>query len=341
MGIVVRSLADNIDCKTSRYAQSKSPIIFFMKSASSQQGVSPAQKVIYLAKLFKMRLSGGGSEIGPWKNLEEYRELLAKYREGDCRTLEGNRILEVGYGARPWRLLTLLSMGIDATGIDLDSPTLGASPARLLEVLKQNGVERFAKSLVRGLLFDTRDLRQLDHELRPRGAKLEYDSKRLLVGNAANPDSFEENAFDFVFSEDVFEHIPEDQLRQVSKNISRWLRPGGIALIRPHVYTGIAGGHDPDFYPHNVVKGVSPKDRAWAHLWDTQFAVDTYLNKLRFKDYFSIFEVDFEILEVDTISRMCGEEYLTDELMAKLGTEYSKDELLMNQARFILRAKPR
>lgn len=311
-----------------------------MKSASSQQGISPLQKIVYLAKLLKMRLSGGNADIGPWKNLEEYREVLARYGAGDCQTLERNRILEIGFGARPWRLLTMLSLGIDATGIDLDAPTLGASPTRLLEVLKRNGFERFAKSFVRGAIFDRRDLRKLDQELRTKGLKLDYDAARLVVGNAADPKSFQEHSFDFVFSEDVFEHIPEEQLRQVSRNIRKWLRPGGIALIRPHIYTGIAGGHDPDFYPHKVVAGESPRSKAWAHLWDKEFAVDTYLNRLRYQDYHSIFEAEFEILDVDYTSRMCGRDYLSPALKERIGSGYQEEELLMNQARFILKARP-
>lgn len=310
-----------------------------MKSASSQQGISPLQKIVYLAKLLRMRLSGGNADIGPWENLEEYREVLARYAAGDCQTLERNRVLEIGFGARPWRLLTMLSLGIDATGIDLDAPTLGASPTRLLEVLKRNGFERFAKSFVRGAIFDRRDLRKLDQELRTKGAKLDYDAARLVVGNAAESDSFEAHSFDFVFSEDVFEHIPEEQLRQVSRNIRKWLRPGGIALIRPHVYTGVAGGHDPEFYPHKIKQMISPRDRAWEHLWNPSFQVNTYLNRIRYRDYLAIFEEDFDFVEIDSETGKLGESYLTDEVQAKLNGQFSDEELLMNNVRFLLTPK--
>ena len=42
------------------------------------------------------------------------------------------------------------------------------------------------------------------------------------------------------------------------------------------IFTGIVGGHDPDWYTPNVSNNSS--ETAWSHLWDPDFSVDTYLN---------------------------------------------------------------
>lgn len=102
----------------------------------------------------------------------------------------------------------------------------------------------------------------------------------MTVGNADEADHFEPRAFSFAFSQDVFEHIPHGVLSSVLANLKSWLKRGAICVIRPHIYTGITGGrHDPAYYAYRVQSNSIREDKAWAHLWDPEFKVNTYLNR--------------------------------------------------------------
>jgi hypothetical protein len=309
-----------------------------VRTASSNKGTNALEKLAYTFKLFRMRIAGGHQTIGPWNDIDEYQSILQQYDDLHRSELTKHRVLEIGYGARPWRLLTLFSLGVDITGIDLDQPTYGFNIPRLLKVLRKNGFERFAKSFVRSLLFDRRDLKLLKVELRQRGKSLVICAEQLRVGNASENHHFAPNSFTFVYSEDVFEHIPASLLPDVVENMYHWMTPHAIALIRPHVFTGISGGHDPDFYPHKVQRKQIPPNRAWGHLWNSQFAVDTYLNKMRLSDYCALFEKRFDILALRQKYDRLGSEYL-ECVRDKLPCTYTDDELLTNQVALILKSK--
>ena len=53
--------------------------------------------------------------------IDTYAEDLNKYSNVD---LKKARILEIGYGARPNKLIAMISLGYNAFGIDLDRPLL-------------------------------------------------------------------------------------------------------------------------------------------------------------------------------------------------------------------------
>jgi Methyltransferase domain len=309
-----------------------------MKSASSIKGVNAFRKIAYAFKLLRMKVAGGRRVIGSWDEVDEYQAVLKQYDQQHISELTKHKVLEIGFGARPWRLLTMASLGVDVVGIDLDQPAYEFNVPRLLSALRKNGFERFAKSLVRSLLFDHRDLRLLEAELQQRGKSLAACNARLHVGNAAEKHHFAPNSFTFIYSEDVFEHIPSAMLTDVVENMYRWLVPRGMALIRPNVYTGITGGHDPDYYAHKVQRKEIDPGRAWAHLWDSEFEVNTYLNKMRVPDYVALFEKQFHIIAVKQKHDRLGVEYLSN-IRNKLPGIYSDEELLTNQVAFILKSR--
>jgi hypothetical protein len=142
-----------------------------------------------------------------------------------------------------------------------------------------------------------------------------------------------------LYFQKIFEHIPADILPAVVDNLYQWLQPGGLAVVGPHVYTGISGGHDPDYYPHRVMNGSAPKEYAWRHLWDPNFQVDTYLNKLGLDDYVRLFQEKFDILECTPKYAPIGESYLTDEIRNKLSSSYTDEQLFTNNVHFVLRSK--
>jgi hypothetical protein len=91
-------------------------------------------------QFLRMRLKGLGSKQSELAELvaglDAYREL---YQSITGLSFDEARIFEVGYGARPLRLLSLIAMGLDARGVDLDAPMLQRSVGDLLRVLHTNG----------------------------------------------------------------------------------------------------------------------------------------------------------------------------------------------------------
>ena len=310
-----------------------------MKSASDVKDIGVINTVKYWYLLLKMRLkSNSNNGIIPWHDFNDYEYFLKKYCP-DRATLLENKVLEIGYGARPWRLVALSSMGVNIQGIDLERPLYGFNVVRLLKVLKDNGFERFFKSFVRGILFDSRDLKKIKNELEIRGKSLVVNEEIMKVGNAGEKFHFEDGSFTFAFSEDVLEHVPRPELSKLIDNLSHWLKKGSIVVLRPHIFTGISGGHNPDWYPHKVLDMSAPKETAWEHLIEKNFKVNTYLNRLKFDDYLKMFEKKFELLEIKHRHEKLGENYLTEEIYNKLRNDYSREELFLNQIAIVLRVK--
>jgi len=268
-------------------------------------------------------------------DLDEYDELLTKHAG---RSLAQAKVFEIGYGARPYRLLALQSI-TDASGVDAEAPIIDGRAKEWLEVLRRNGVERLAKSLVRHTLFDRDERTLLRQELARRGTELRWEKDRFLVADAASL-RLEPGSLDLVTSEDVFEHIPRASLERICAGMAGWLKPTGLALIRPNVYTGITGGHHLDWNRRSfTVPGVSRETPPWAHLRGLAAAANTYLNHLSLADYRALFATHFEILEERVVDPSLGREYLTPDVAQDL-TDWSEEELFSNQVLFVLRPLP-
>lgn len=247
-------------------------------------------------------------------------------------------IFEVGYGARPLRLLALTSMGLDARGIDLDAPMLQISGAGLLRILKANGWQRFIKSAVRALVFDAHERQALNRVLVRRGARLRVQASRFLVGDVAHV-SLATESVDFIYSEDVFEHIPREALDGVCASLARALTPQGMALISPSVHTGISGGHLVEWYPHTLNADMDRRSEPWEHLRQRRFVADCFLNEMRLVEYQRLFERHFTVHAVHNLQAGQGRAFLTEDVREELA-DYSIDELLGDKWRFVLRKKP-
>jgi len=203
-----------------------------------------------------------------FSQFEEYDGLL---REHTGRRLTGARVFEIGYGARPWRLIALISMGVDASGVDAEVPLLSGRWQEIPAVLRRNGLERAAKSVFRRALFDKRERSALAGVLSQKGCVLRVDRSRFLVSDAATLD-LPDDHFDLVFSEDVFEHIARPSLEPLVPRMARWLKPDGLALIRPNIFTGILGGHLSEWnYPAVLDPAQKRKSAPWEHLRARRF----------------------------------------------------------------------
>lgn len=315
-----------------------------MASNSSVKGLGFRERFREWSKFFMMRFRGLWSreDFGwLWKNIGEYEAGIAEFAG---KKLTGSAVLEIGYGARPYRLLSLLSMGVNARGVDLDAPLLRGRPSEFAAIYRKNGPERLVKSFVRFFCFDWKQRSDLRRELRGKGLALrlpERDGKEFIVedaGSAAMNEIIAPASLDFVFSEDVFEHIPADALPLLVANLAKWLKPGGVAFIRPNIFTGITGGHHVEWYAGNVDRPLARKTEPWEHLRKKRHPANTFLNGLTRADYRKLFAPHFEIVREQVTHPDLGRQLLTDEVRRELAA-FSDDELFSNQVLFIL--KPR
>lgn len=270
--------------------------------------------------------------------LEEIAEYELLLRQHGQPPLRQARVFEIGYGARPYRLLALRSMGVDAIGVDAEVPVLHGRPVEYWRVLRTNGPERALKTLLRRALFDRRERRALEEELARRGLRARLEDDRLLVDDAANV-GLKPASVDLIISEDVFEHVSRPSLERLVDKMAIWLRPGGLALIRPNVFTGIIGGHALE-WERRLLRGESMTCRTmpWGHLRGDAHRPNTFLNRLTRGDYRALFERRFEILGEFVKYPGLGRELLTPEVRADLAG-WSDDELFSNQVLFVLRPR--
>lgn len=308
-------------------------------SSTSSAAIPLHEKLRELSLIFFGRLSGlfkPWSAQGLFLDIEEYGGLLQKYAG---RGLAGASGFEVGYGARPSRLFAMAASGIDVTGIDIDVPLLRCSPREISSMIRRNGFERALKSVARFVLFDLTERRRLDKALRKRGFKLKIEPHRFHVGDAAGF-TLLRHSLDFIYSEDVFEHVQASSLQALVPRMAEWLKPDGLAFIRPHVYTGIAGGHLIEWYPSTVGDPRPRRSEPWEHLRQRRFKANTHLNELCLADYRKLFQQHFEILEERVRQPDLGRQYLTPEIAAEL-SQWSDEELFSNRILFVLRPLPR
>lgn len=290
------------------------------------------------ATFFLMRLKGlKNSEASMDAILNEVDEYAQSYHAATGRNLLDARILEIGYGARPNRLLAMISLGYNAKGIDLDRPILKFGIREFLSSFKSNGIKRALKSFVRGMVFDGNERRALDRALKRRGSKLICNETRFLVGDASLFE-FPAASVDFIYSEDVFEHIPPTSVNALSKNLSHALSMDGLAHISPSIYAGIGGGHLVDWYPHTLGSNKQRETEPWEHLRKRRLVADCYLNELRVHDFENIFKEYFDIVGVVSRDAGRGTSYLTPEIRNEL-SEFSEAELLSDKWTFALRKK--
>jgi hypothetical protein len=309
-----------------------------VRSSSSLTGVSIQSKLkeaaTFLTGRFSTRNSQGDTFAPLLSQLEDYRAI---YENLTGRSLDSARIFEIGYGQRPLKLEALISMGLDASGIDLDMPMLHFSLSKLYAISQENGLERALKTGVRSILFDGKERADLNRSLQLRGYNLRIDPSRFFVGNAA---SFTPSGgtIDLVYSEDVFEHIPREQLKILVEHLATQLSPHGLALIRPNIFTGITGSHLLEWYAGQVDREIPRSSEPWEHLRKRRFTANTYLNEMTRADYRALFGTYFDILEERVQLPDLGRKWLTPELKEELAA-WNDEELFSNRVLFVLRRK--
>ena len=71
--------------------------------------------------------------------------------------------------------------------------------------------------------------------------------------------TFPDNTFDFVYSFNTFEHLPEP--RPVLRDLRRVVKPGGVVFTHLHLFTCDSGFHD-----LRIIAGAREGIAHWAHL---------------------------------------------------------------------------
>lgn len=195
--------------------------------------------------------------------------------------LAGLKGLEIGVGQLP-RQHAYFAMANQVVGIDLDVVPSGWQVRKYIQLLRQNGPKRFVKTVARKFLgFDSQFCREMARQLRlPAPARMDVrqmDAMRM---------SFPDASFDFVYSFDVFEHLPD--VPAVLREIVRVLKPGGCAFNYVHPYTAEDGSHD-----LRIRKTERNGMPYWAHLRPqhvAQVRQVAYLNRLRLEEWRRLFQ---------------------------------------------------
>ena len=305
-------------------------------SPSVAKGLPLSRKLSEGHKLFRQYRDRAQTGYGfnlLFDTVAEYDALLHEYVGIRLRDA---RVLEIGFGARPHRQMLLHSMGVDASGVDAEVPALSGRPAEFFRMLKHNGPERAAKSLGRHVFFDRAEREALTFAIRQRGLEPRLDASKLIISDAGKL-HVAASSLDLVFSEDVFEHIERVTIERLVPRMAAWLRPRGLALIRPNVFTGITGGHLLEWSRESMHRPPTKRDsEPWEHLRKRRFAPNTYLNGLTRADYRNVFSQSFELIEERVAQPALGREYFDDDAQRDL-IGWPDDELFSNQTLFVLR----
>lgn len=311
------------------------------QSNSELRDIGKMRRIKYLSKLLRLHIERLISPPDFDVLFDEITFYDARLRSLSGLTLQTATTIEIGVGQRPYRLAVIRSLGGAAKGIDLDRPIVKLSAKSVYSLFKGNGPIRALKTISRALLFDAADRRVLRRAFLKRyGTRLQIDEEAIIVGSAGDRATWPDapQSVDFVYSEDVFEHIPLQDLEECVRLMAMALSPDGVAIISPMVFTGICGGHQPEWYPAAVRSNQHPSTPAWGHLTGETPTSDTYLNRLSLADYRRIFRVHFDIVEEYSVDPDLGRRYLSDERAARLN-EFSQEELFSNKVRFVLRTK--
>jgi hypothetical protein len=267
------------------------------------------------------------------EDIDEYEALMREHGVGELRE---SKVFEIGYGARPYRQLALQSMGVEVEGVDAEQPVLRGTPSELRAAWRVNGPERAMKSLLRRVAFDPRERAAFRRLLRARGLEPRLDASRLHVSDAAEME-LAPGSLDLVFSEEVFQSVEMSSLERIVPAMAEWLRPGGLALIRPNVFTGITGCLLQEWSRWSVAHPPANREsEPWEHLRDDRYSPNTHANRLSRADYRALFAPRFELLEERVKEPDLGRQYYTPEVAAALA-EWPEEELFSNCTLFVLR----
>lgn len=300
-----------------------------MKTTMAGQRIPLRSKLAAGFNIFKAHRRGEFSNAV--KDIAYHRELISYYdKYAGGRPLTEARILDLGCGQTATQTALFTADGATATGIDIEIPTFSMGPGTFVRTLRRNGPERAFKSLARHVLFDGRLFRDLSKEY---GKKVSFDKLDVRVMDATAME-FADSTFDFVDSMAVFEHISE--VPAAVRELNRVLKPGGIAVITPHLFPSLSGGHNLEWLWPDEQAGVNVEP--WDHLRKNAHPAGAYMNHMKLAEYREHFHAGLDIVDEKIVVE--GERYLTPALEAELGAKgYAREDLLTRTITFFARKK--
>jgi SAM-dependent methyltransferase len=271
----------------------------------------------------------GGSRVASYLDIVRYQrrgnERLAQETVHRARMVKGYtdsqispQVLDLGCGGRAGVVLSLHTLGVSVTGIDYDVIAPRPSLSSWARIVKQNGIERAAKTVGRQLMVDTAYYRRVQQIL---GTKLRWDALDVRTMDARKME-FDKDTFSFVFSAAVFEHIAD--IESATAELHRVMRPGGYAYILTHLFPSLSGGHALDWADPDDAPRLNTSVPPWDHLRKQGYPAHVYLNKLRAEDYLESFGRFFEIQSQEYTTE--GHQLLTPELRAEL-SDWTEEDL--------------
>jgi Methylase involved in ubiquinone/menaquinone biosynthesis len=265
--------------------------------------------------LLRARQARAAAQVVHWRTSLAYAQIL------ECYGIpwRNKELLEIGCGQKLAYTLSF-SQRNKVTAIDTEPPFHRPYLRSAVDLLRFAGPYRTLKTFANTLLGTRRAFkRQLSAVTDFHGS---YDVRLLRMNSLAL--DFPADCFDGVFSFSVFEHISDP--RQALQEVKRVLKPGGVFYLDLHLYTAIAGDHDPRW------SGAAAAMKPWKHLRPSCQAsrIETcYLNKVRLPEWRRMLEETFDSIHFRTIegeSERCRP-HLTDEIRGELA-DYAEEELL-------------
>ncbi len=240
------------------------------------------------------------------------------------RPLEKMRFLEIGPGQGMERA-SYFGVKNTILGMDLDVIPQGMEINRYMQMIKENGLGRFAKTIGRKVILGRANAKAWAKVIGEKS--LNYP--KVIHGDICQL-VLEKNVFDVIMSWSVFEHLPNP--KQALLNVIDALKPGGIFYLSLHLYTSNNGHHDIRAFTGN--EGALP---LWAHLRPStkaQIEPSSYLNEWRLSQWRKLFSEitpgHQEYLESYEHPEKYGPQ-LTGPLQQEL-SQYTKEELLTVEA---------
>ncbi len=258
--------------------------------------------------------------------VDHHRKVLEVFKKHSSSPVKGARILDLGCGQTAIQTALFKADGAEPIGVDVEIPTFKMGLTTFLRIVKANGLERAVKSAVRHVLFDRRYFADV---ARLYGKPLDLDSLDIRLEDATCL-NFPESHFDYVYSVCVFEHI--NDVPAAVRELNRTLKPGGVALVRIHLFASPSGGHNPEWLRPNVKpsKRVPP----WDHIRESRYPANAFLNRLKLEQFRSIFGKHLTILEEELSHE--GEALLSDKILEEVRQKgYTRGDLTTRTVTFV------
>lgn len=300
-----------------------------MKTIMAGQYIPLRSKIESGLEIYRAHRRGDFSN--PSHDIAYHRELIGYLEKYTGTSVSAARILDLGCGQTATQTALFQADGATVTGIDVEVPTFAFGIGTFIRTLRLNGPERALKSLARHVLFDGRFFRELSKHY-GKEASFKHLDVRVMDATAME---FRDSTFDFVASMAVFEHISD--VPGALRELNRVLKAGGIAVVTPHLFPSLSGGHCLQWLAPDLKAAANVEP--WDHLRKNKHPAGAYLNRMKLQEYREHFHRILDVVEEKTTTE--GERYLTPELEAELTAKgYTRADLLTRTITFFARKKP-